>query len=195
MSGPTCSSTMSHIHGSVCIPSFSSGFGSKLAWIADHDREIVFIGRDDADGRRAARLALSVGVRNVAGLLAGGMTNWRQERHPATETERLPAAELPERLEQRERPAAARRQRAQRVERRPCARVRCSLPGTTSADIPEGLDPELPIAVICAAGVRAATAASLLKLYGARHVIHVTDGGVPRLAEEGVMLETGAAAN
>jgi hydroxyacylglutathione hydrolase len=71
-----------HIHGSICIPSFTSGFGSKLAWLADHDQEVVFIGRDDADGRRAAKLALSVGVRNIAGLLAGGMTNWRQERHP-----------------------------------------------------------------------------------------------------------------
>ena len=46
-----------HIRGSICIPSFSSGFGSKLAWLADHDQEIVFIGRDDADGRRAAQLA------------------------------------------------------------------------------------------------------------------------------------------
>jgi hydroxyacylglutathione hydrolase len=71
-----------HIHGSICIPSFTSGFGSKLAWLADHDQEIVFIGRDDADGRSAAKLALAVGVRNITGLLAGGMTTWRQERHP-----------------------------------------------------------------------------------------------------------------
>ena len=75
-----------HIRGSICIPSFSSGFGSKLAWLADHDQEIVFIGRDDDDGRRAAKLAVAVGVRNIAGLLAGGMTNWRQERHPVAQT-------------------------------------------------------------------------------------------------------------
>jgi hydroxyacylglutathione hydrolase len=179
-----------HIHGSICIPSFSSGFGSKLAWIADHDREIVFIGRDDADGRRAARLALSVGVRSVAGLLAGGMTNWRQERHPATETERLPAAELPDRL--------ANQSDLQLLDVRELNEWNAGhVPGSVFTPwhditaIPEGLDPELPIAVICAAGVRAATAASLLKLFGARHVIHVTDGGVPRLAEEGVMLEAG----
>jgi rhodanese-related sulfurtransferase len=183
-----------HIHGSVCIPSFSSGFGSKLAWIADHDREIVFIGRDDADGRRAARLALSVGVRNVAGLLAGGMTNWRQERHPATETERLPAAELPERLSDES--------DLQLLDVRELNEWNAGhVPGSVFTPwhdiraVPEGLDPELPIAVICAAGVRAATAASLLKLYGAKHVIHVTDGGVPRLEEEGVMLETGVSAN
>jgi hydroxyacylglutathione hydrolase len=181
-----------HIAGSICIPSFSAGFGSKLAWLADHEREIVFIGRDDADGRRAAKLALSVGVRNVAGLLSGGMTNWRQERQPVSETERLPAAELARRLldggeaselqlldvrEQREWEAG-------------------HVPGSTLtpwhdvAEIPPGLDPARPIAVVCAAGVRAATAASLLKLYGAEHVIHVVDGGVPRLQREGVTLET-----
>lgn len=181
-----------HIDGSICIPSFSSGFGSKLAWIADHDREIVFIGRDDADGRRAARLALSVGVRNVAGLLAGGMTNWRQERHLVSETERLPAAELPERLE--------RDGELQLLDVRELSEWNSGhVPGSVFTpwhditEVPAGLDPDLPIAVICAAGVRAATAASLLKLYGAKRVIHVTDGGVPRLAREGVVLESGAA--
>ncbi len=56
--------------------------------------------------------------------------------------------------------------------------------------IPQGLDPARPIAVICAAGVRAATAASLLTHHGAGKVIHVTDGGVPRLAELGLRLES-----
>ena len=108
-----------HIRGSICIPSFSSGFGSKLAWLADHDQEIIFIGRDDADGRRAAGLALAVGVRNIAGLLAGGMTNWRQERQPVAETERLSVADFAERLPRRSKAAGARRARAQRVGRGP----------------------------------------------------------------------------
>jgi rhodanese-related sulfurtransferase len=54
--------------------------------------------------------------------------------------------------------------------------------------IPEGLDPTRPTAVICARGMRAATAASLLKLHGAQDVIHVVDGGVPALAAAGVQL-------
>ncbi len=177
-----------HIEGSICIPSFSSGFGSKLAWLADHDREIIFIGRDDADGRRAAKLALSVGVRNVAGLLAGGMTNWRQERHPATQTERLAADDLLARL--------AREPLLQLLDVRELSEWKTGhVPGSLFtpwhdiSGIPEGLDPARPIAVICAAGVRAATAASLLRLHGATRVIHVTDGGVPRLAAGGLRLQ------
>jgi hydroxyacylglutathione hydrolase len=182
-----------HIDGSICIPSFSSGFGSKLAWIADHEREIVFIGRDDRDGRRAAQLALSVGVRNVAGLLAGGMTNWRQERHPASQTERLPVDELLQRL-QREPDLQVLDVRELREWEAGHVPGSLLTPWHDIAAIPAGLDPVRPVAVICAAGVRAATAASLLKLHGARHVIHVIDGGVPRLAEQGLRLETGAAA-
>ena len=60
--------------------------------------------------------------------------------------------------------------------------------------IPEGLDPDARSPSICAGGLRAATAASLLKLHGAKHVIHVTDGGVPALARAGVELEPGACA-
>jgi len=177
-----------HIHGSICIPSFSSGFGSKLAWLADHDQEIVFIGRDDADGQRAARLALAVGVRNIAGVLAGGMTNWRQERQPAEHTERVAAEDLVgwiasepdlQLLDVRERhewdgghvPGSL------------------STPWHDISGIPDGLDPTRPIAVMCAGGIRAGTAASLLKRHGARDVIHVIDGGVPALARAGMQLE------
>jgi hydroxyacylglutathione hydrolase len=178
-----------HIHGSVCIPSFSPGFGSKLAWLADHDQEIVFIGRDDADGRRAAKLALAVGVRQIAGLLAGGMTNWRQERHPADHTDRVAAPDL--------RGWLANEPDLQLLDVREHGESDAGhVPGSVLTPwhditgIPEGLDPTKPIAVICAGGARAATAASLLKRHGASDVIHVVDGGVGDLATQGVTLQS-----
>ncbi len=33
-----------HVPGAVCIPMHGAGFGSKLAWIADREQEIVFVG-------------------------------------------------------------------------------------------------------------------------------------------------------
>jgi rhodanese-related sulfurtransferase len=180
-----------HIRGSICIPSFSCGFGSKLAWLADHDQEIVFIGRDDADGRRAAGLAIAVGVRNIAGLLSGGMTNWRQERRPVAHTDRLPADELAERLsEEPDMQLLDVRDAREWQDGHLAGSV--STPWHDIKWIPEGLDAERPIAVICASGVRAATAASLLRLYGAEHVLHVIDGGVPTLAALGQPLTRGA---
>jgi hydroxyacylglutathione hydrolase len=178
-----------HIHGSICIPSFSSGFGSKLAWLADHDHEIVFVGRDDDDGRRAAKLALAVGVRNIAGLLAGGMTNWRQERNPTASTDRVTAQDLVGWLA-RERDLQLLDVRERREWNEGHVPGSVSMPWHDIRDVPDALDPTRPIAVICAGGARAATAASLLERYGARDVIHVIDGGIPTLAHAGLQLES-----
>jgi hydroxyacylglutathione hydrolase len=51
--------------------------------------------------------------------------------------------------------------------------------------VPEGLDPARPIAVICSSGQRSGVAASLLVRQGARHVLHVVDGGVGTWAAQG----------
>ena len=55
--------------------------------------------------------------------------------------------------------------------------------------LPEGIDPRQPIAVICGSGQRSAVAASLLKRHGAGHVIHVVDGGVPEWEWQGGPIE------
>ncbi len=64
-----------HIADSISNPMLRAGFGSKLAWLADREQEIVFIGRDDEDGRQAGQLAVAVGIRKLGGYLHGGMTS------------------------------------------------------------------------------------------------------------------------
>src|SRR3954462_3731661 len=49
-----------HVPGAVSITMLRAGFGSKLAWLADPDGDVVLVGRDDDDARRAAQLAASV---------------------------------------------------------------------------------------------------------------------------------------
>ncbi len=163
-----------HVPGAVAITAFRAGFGSKLAWIAKPDEEIVLIGRDDDDARVAARLAASVGLEDIAGHLAGGMTSWREERRPVARIGRITVPELRERgdavqiLDVRERDEWE----------------QDSIPGAVHTPyhdiegIPDGIDPDRPVAAICASGQRAAVAASLLQRAGARDVLHVVDGGV-----------------
>src|SRR3954453_19818460 len=86
-----------HIPGAVSNTMLRSGFGTKLAWIADSEQEIVFIGGDDDDGRTAARLAVAVGVRNLGGYLAGGMTSWRAEGRDVGRVERMTVQQLHDR--------------------------------------------------------------------------------------------------
>ena len=56
-------------------------------------------------------------------------------------------------------------------------------------ELPEGLDPERPVAVMCASGQRAAVAASLVQRFGAQRVLHVVNGGVPKWGRLGHPIE------
>ena len=177
-----------HIPGSVCIPMFRAGFGSKLAWVAERDRPIVLIGRDDEDGRHAARLAVAVGMRNLAGFLGGGMTSWRQEGRLTTRLERVSVEALPERLaaDPELQVLDVREQHEWDAGHLPGSHLRTWHDITA---VPDGVDPARPVAVICASGQRAATAASLLARSGVERVLHVVGGGVPALGRLGQALE------
>jgi len=174
-----------HIPGAVCNPMLRAGFGSKLAWLADREQEIVFIGRDDEDGRRAAGLAVAVGLRKLGGFLHGGMTSWRQERRPTDSIDRLPLEELPARADEVQ-ILDVREEKEWNAGHIPGSIFE---PWHDIAAMPEGIDPAKPVAVVCGSGQRAATAASLVQRFGAEDVIHVVDGGVPKWGKLGHPLE------
>ena len=166
-----------HIPGAVSITMLRAGFGSKLAWIANRDQELVFVGRDDEDARRAAHLAEAVGLHKVAGFLAGGMTSWREERRETQSIERVNVSEARERagsdgglqvLDVRERSEWD------------SGHIEGSIhvPYHDIHELPGELDPARPVAAICGSGQRSAVAASLLQRLGAQEVLHVVDGGV-----------------
>jgi hydroxyacylglutathione hydrolase len=177
-----------HIPASVSNPAVQAGFGTKLAWIAERSQEVVFVGRDDEDGIHAAHLAGSVGITDVGGYLAGGMTSWREERRP---TARVPRIDVPGLRELTESDAPVQildvRDRAEWDERH--IRGSIHLPYHDVRSVPDGLDPARPIAVICSSGQRSGVAASLLLRHGAADVIHVVDGGVGTWAERGWPVE------
>ena len=177
-----------HIPGAVCIPMLRAGFGSKLAWVADRDRPIVLVGRDDEDGRHAAQLAVAIGMRNLAGFLGGGMTSWRQEGCPTASLERVAVEALPARLEAEPQIQVLDVRDRHEWDAGHLAGSQLATWHDITA-VPDTLDPKRPIAVLCGSGQRAATGASLLARFGAEHVIHVVDGGVPKLGRLGQPLE------
>jgi rhodanese-related sulfurtransferase len=177
-----------HIPGAVCNPAVRAGFGTKLAWVARRDQEIIFVGRDDDDALRAAHLAGSVGITNFAGYLAGGMTSWREEKRPVQSLTRIDVAGL-----------HAREDDVQILDVRERAEWEAGhIPGSVFVPyhdvdgIPEGIDPQRPVAVVCSSGQRSAVAASLLARHGASEVLHVADGGVGTWEREGWAIETPA---
>jgi rhodanese-related sulfurtransferase len=183
-----------HIPGAVCITILRAGFGSKLAWLREPEHQVVFVGRDDADGRESAGLAAAVGIRDTAGYLHGGMTAWREDRRPVAVTKRLSVGELHQRWE-------ADHEAFQVLDVRELAEwEQGHIPGAVHAPyhdlhrIPDEIDIDAPIAVICGSGQRAAVAASLLQRHGVRNVIHVVDGGVPLWQRQGWPIQTSDAA-
>jgi glyoxylase-like metal-dependent hydrolase (beta-lactamase superfamily II) len=178
-----------HIPGAVCNPAIRAGFGTKLAWVADRDREVVLVGRDDDDAIHAAHLAGAVGITNLGGYLAGGMTSWREEKRPTDRVERIDVAQLRERLDD-----------VQVLDVRERGEFDAGhIPGSVHTayhdlqGVPEGVDAAHPIATICSSGQRSAIAASLLLRAGARNVIHVADGGVGTWERAGWPVQRGEA--
>jgi rhodanese-related sulfurtransferase len=147
------------------------------------------VGRDDDDAVEAAQLAGAVGLRNIAGYLAGGMTSWREEALDVDRVQRMTVPELHEHwgrdgdgmqvLDVRERSEWAEGHIPGAVHK-PYHDIRA---------VPAGIDPAAPVAVICGSGQRSAVAASLLKRYGSEQVIHVVDGGVPFWTRQGWPIE------
>jgi glyoxylase-like metal-dependent hydrolase (beta-lactamase superfamily II)/rhodanese-related sulfurtransferase len=178
-----------HVPGALAITARRAGFGSKLAWLADPGRPIVLVGRDDDDAREAAELAAVVGLRTIAGHLAGGMTSWREEGMAVERVDRVTVADLHERWE--------REDGVQVLDVRERDEWDAGhIPGSVHRpyhdlrDLPEELDPSRPVAVICASGQRAAVGASLVRSHGVEDVLHVVDGGVPSWKRRGWPVET-----
>ena len=178
-----------HIPGSISNTMLRAGFGSKLAWLAEMDQDVVFIGRDNEDGRRAAELAAAVGITRIAGYLSGGMTAWREEKRDVQRTERLTLHDFHERWD-------ADRDKVQVIDVREQSEWDAGhIPGSVHEpyhairELPAGIDPDRPVGVVCGSGERAAVGASLAQRYGAKDVIHVVEGGVPMWKRKGWPIE------
>jgi rhodanese-related sulfurtransferase len=178
-----------HIPGAVSITARRAGFGSKLAWLAKPEQPVVLVGRDDDDAVEAAHLAGAVGLRNVGGYLAGGMTSWREEKLDVERVARMTVLELHDRWRDD-------RDGLQVLDVREQGEWDDGhIPGSVHEpyhdidELPDGIYAGRPVAVICGSGQRSAVAASLLQRFGADDVIHVVDGGVPLWRRQGWPIE------
>lgn len=168
-----------HPPAALAIP-LRPQFGSWLGWLVDDDRPLIFLVDSDEDLAEIARQALTIGYERLLGALAGGMGAWRAAGLPAVATELLPAPPLDRSV----------------VDVRQCNEYETGhVPGAlhvelgTLARAHAGL-PEGPLAVMCAHGERAATAASLLEQVG-RDGVAVVVGGPEDWSRPHGRLETG----
>ncbi len=180
-----------HLAGSLNSPVSAAGVGTRAGWTLSPDQILVLVAQDAESAARMSGALQAVGLSRLAGFLLADERAWTAAGLPvaqagAWDLDRL-LAEL----------------RADAVElvdvREPDEWVQGHVPGSVnvplhrlrdvaSAGIP---DRGRPTAVACAAGMRAAFAASLLRRAGRRDVVRLSGGGVPGLGERGLELEPG----
>jgi hydroxyacylglutathione hydrolase len=177
-----------HIPGSINVTMVRAAVGTRAAWVVDPESEVVVTAETDEDARRLALLLEAVGFRRITGLLAGGVAAWHEAGLPVESTVTIDVPELAARLRRGE----VRLLDVRDLDEWEEGHVEGSrhLP---YYDLGQGVPADLqnggkPLAVICSIGNRSSIAVSLLRRAGVEDVIHVVDGGVAELADEGIEL-------
>lgn len=180
-----------HLAGSVNLPVIAAGVGTRAGWALRPDEPILIV----ADGPEMAGEMTSalhaVGLWQTLGWTPADLAVWKRDDVPVAEASSWDLERL----------AAALRERAVDL-----VDVREELEWVTghvvgSRHVPlhrlkDGRSVDLPenghvTAVACAAGMRAAFAASLLRRAGRHNVVRVAGGGVPDLDRLGIELTPG----
>ena len=166
----------------------SEDFATYAGWLLPFNSPLLLVVDDPAAQREAVLQLVRIGYERVEGTLAGGMEAWSAAGLPAGAFTRIGIPELHERWQGAEPPAIldVRRDEEWREGHIPGARhIHVADLPQRIADVPDGP----PVAVVCASGFRASTAASILAAAG-RSVIAV-QGGVPGWLRRGYPSATG----
>jgi len=168
---------VSHAPGSQSVP-LGPSFGTWLGWVVDPERPLVLILERPSDWDEAIRQALRIGAEGaILGHLRGGFGTWADGGGPLESSGRLNVDQLAERLAVGgvEAPLVIDVRQADEYEMG-------HIPGSiliTAGSLPDRLAElplDRPIATICASGLRASVAASILRTNGFEDVSWVASG-------------------
>ena len=182
-----------HVPGSINVTMNRSAVGTRAAWIADPESDVLVAAGSDEESARMGRLLEAVGFRQLRGLLAGGVAAWQDATLDISTTPAIDIHELAERWQRGDVDLLDVREDDEwekgHVEgsiHMPYHELRDGAPARL------GLTERARVlAVACSVGNRSSIAASLLQRSGMRNVIHVAEGGVGDLKKEGIPLVEG----
>jgi hydroxyacylglutathione hydrolase len=181
-----------HVAGSINLPVSSAGVGTRAGWALDPEAEVVIIASDMADGHRMASALQAVGFWNLEGVSIADAEDWQRHSIPVAHADSWNLEQLADGLRDRS---------VDLVDvREPSEWLAGHIAGSHHVPLHRLRDVEslvLPqhgrtTAVACAAGMRAAFAASLLRRAGRSDVVRVSGGGVADLGDLGLELALGA---
>ncbi|MFL5846056.1 MAG: rhodanese-like domain-containing protein [Solirubrobacteraceae bacterium] len=177
-----------HLSGALSLPP-SPGRVTRVGWAAADDEPIVVVGEDAQDARAFAGALHAIGLWSVRGIAAADAQAWRAAGLPVSEAEAWDIERLAAALGEGDIALVDVREAKEWASGHVPGSVPLPLHRLGDGRVPvPGLNGG-PIAVACAAGARAALAASILRRAGHPQVIRVAGGGIGDLP---VALERGA---
>jgi rhodanese-related sulfurtransferase len=181
-----------HVAGSINLPVASPGVGTRAGWALDPEASVVIVAGDETDGRRMASALQAVGFWRLEGVSLADLHEWERHSVPVARADSWDLQQLADGLRHR---------CVDLVDvREPSEWVAGHIPGSLHVPLHRLRDVQsivLPhrgrtTAVACAAGMRAAFAASLLRRAGRQDVVRVAGGGIADLGAFGLELAPGA---
>ena len=177
-----------HIPGALNI-GLSGQFASWAGSLIPLSAPIVIIAESAQQVAEVQIRLARVGLENVKGYLAGGMSAWKDAGQEVAVVPQISVAELKELIEKRpdlqivdvRRPAEYESGHAPRAITAPLANLRALLPKLS-------LDATKETALICAGGYRSSAATSIMQQLGFHNVLNVT-GGTKAWIEAGYEVE------
>jgi len=165
-----------HVPGSINI-ALAGQFASWAGGILGIHAKPVLIGDTDAQIEEARLRLARVGIEDLRGYLAGGVTAWQKAGLPVLKTAQISVQELNQKLREGSWRALdvldVRREGEWQAGH--IAEVQCRALDTFPQGVP-AMDRERPVAVHCKSGYRSMIACSLLERAGHRNVLNVAGG-------------------
>ncbi len=179
-----------HLPGAINLPSGRSQ-GTRAGWVLAPESRMVVVGSDLQHARSVLCALHAVGLWNVQGILAADLENWRNAGLEVEQARSWDVATLSRKL--------ARRETELIDVREPHEWRNGHFDGSLSVPLsrllkageiarPSG---SVPLAVVCAGGMRAAFAASVIRRVVDSDVVRVGGGGVADLPLYGIALTAG----
>jgi hydroxyacylglutathione hydrolase len=178
-----------HIPAAYAIP-FSSSFATWVGWLVPWAQHLVLLSPNTSQHDAMVRQLIRIGYDRLSGFLAEGTDAWKRAGLPTERTPQIGLEALS--LAQRQPQAPLIIDVRQRSEFRGG-----HISGALNIELGElqehldGLPREVPIVTVCASGMRATAAGSILQRNGRDNVQVVDDQGTPAWIARGYPMETG----
>jgi hydroxyacylglutathione hydrolase len=178
----------SHVPGAVHLPA-DDQLSNRVGFVLHPDYPIVLLLEDEQDYTRVVLSLARVGFDNVVGYLAEGMAGWEASGLPTTsgDIQDVSPRELNELLNGEEKPVVVDVREPWEYNMGHISGARLMPLGQLANQVDE-LDPQQPVAVVCASGSRSQSAAALLGQKGFAVVYNLV-GGMDEWHRAGLEME------